>query len=68
MPSGVFAVVGGWFLTAISAFTVAFIMVYIFNYGGLIGIAIMLAVVAYVVYRTHALHHKRAKEEKGEVI
>ncbi len=65
--SGVFAVVGGWFLTAISAFTVAFIVVYIFNYAGLIGMIIMLVVVAYVIYRTHSIHYTRSKEEKGEV-
>jgi len=64
--SGVFAVVGGWFLTAISAFTVAFIMVYIFNYAGIVGMVIMLAVVAYVIYRTHVIHHKKTLEEKGE--
>ena len=64
--SGVFAVVGGWFLTAITAFTVAFIVVYIFNYAGIVGMVIMLAFVAYAVYRTHVLHRKKSLEEKGE--
>ncbi len=64
--SGVFAVVGGWFLTAISAFTVAFVMTYIFYYGDIPGMIIMLAVVAYVVYRTHALHKSKVLAEKVE--
>jgi phosphate/sulfate permease len=63
--SGVFAVIGGWFLTAISAFTVAFIMVYLFYYGELYAIFGMVIVVAYIVYRTH-LHHKKVAEELVE--
>jgi len=60
--SGVIAVIGGWFLTAISAFTVAFIMVYIFNYGGLYSMFGMVAVVAYVIYRSHIYHKKSTNE------
>lgn len=56
--SGVMAVIGGWFLTAISAFTVAFIMVYIFNYGGLYSMFGMVILVAYVLYRSHIYHKK----------
>ena len=63
--AGVVAVIGGWFLTALSAFTVAFILVFVFNYGGIIAIFIVLLLVAYLLYRTH-LHHKKAKEELEE--
>ena len=63
--SGVFAVIGGWFLTAISAFTVAFVMVYLFHFGDIYAIFGMVLVVAYVVYRTHA-HHKKATEESQD--
>jgi phosphate/sulfate permease len=63
--SGVFAVIGGWFLTAISAFTVAFVMVYLFHFGDIYAIFGMVLVVAYVVYRTHA-HHKKAAEESQD--
>jgi len=58
--SGVIAVIGGWFLTAISAFTVAFIMVYIFNYGGLYSMFGMVILVAYIIYRSHIYHKKSA--------
>lgn len=63
--SGVMAVIGGWFLTAISAFTVAFIMVYIFNYGGIYSIFGMLILVAYILYRSH-IYHKKATIESDE--
>ena len=63
--SGVFTVIGGWFLTAVSAFTVAFIMVYLFHFGELYAIFGMVLVVVYVVYRTH-VHHKKVAEETVE--
>jgi phosphate/sulfate permease len=63
--TGVLAVIGGWFLTALSAFVVAFIMVYIFHFGGAVGIFIMVAVVIYILFRTHVLH-KKSKESNTE--
>jgi len=68
--SGVFAVIGGWFLTAISAFTVAFIFVYTFFYGGKFTVFAMAAIAAYILYRTHILHRKskKAEDEDAEVV
>ena len=63
--SGVIAVIGGWFLTAISAFTVAFIMVYIFNYGGLYSMFGMVALVAYIILRSH-MYHKKANTDDDD--
>lgn len=63
--SGVMTVIGGWFLTALSAFTVAFIMVYIFNYGGLYSMFGMVALVAYIIYRSH-IYHKKANSENDD--
>ena len=63
--SGVLAVIGGWFLTALSAFTAAFIMVYIFNYGGLYSMFGMLGVVVYIIYRSHK-HHKKSTNVKDD--
>lgn len=63
--SGVLSVIGGWFLTAISALTVSFIMVYIFFYGELPALFGMLLIVAYFIYRTH-LHHKKASSKVKE--
>ncbi len=64
--SGVLAVIGGWFLTAISAFTVAFIMVYIFNYGGLYSMFGMIAVVVYIIVKSHIYHKKSSIEEDSD--
>jgi MFS family permease len=65
--SGVLAVIGGWFLTALSAFVAAFVMVYIFHYGGAVGIFAMAALVVYILFRTHVLH-KKSKQSKAEEV
>ncbi len=64
--SGVIAVIGGWFLTAISAFTAAFVMVYIFNYGGLYSMFGMIGIVIYILYRSHIYHKKSSKISEEE--
>jgi phosphate/sulfate permease len=65
--SGVLSVIGGWFFTAFSAFTAAFILAMIFSYGGILSIIVMIIVAAVVIYRTHALHKKRAAKEEGMI-
>lgn len=57
--SGVMAVIGGWFLTAFTAFTVSFIILYILHYGGIYSLFGMLILVGYIMFRTH-LHHKKS--------
>ncbi len=66
--AGVIAVVGGWFLTALTAFIAAFIIVLILNAGGFYAIIAMVGVVIYVAYRTH-IHHKNKnnKIEDNEI-
>jgi phosphate/sulfate permease len=54
--SGVISVIGGWFFTAFSAFTVALIIVILFYYGGVIAIVAVLLITIYLVYRTHSSH------------
>ena len=67
--TGVVTVVGGWFFTALSAFTVAFIVALILFKTGIIGILLMSFVALFVVYRTHVLHKKKSEEEKdGETM
>ena len=56
--SGVLAVIGGWFLTAFSAFTLALIMVYLFYYGQVYAIVAMSAFVIYLIYKSHRYHNK----------
>ncbi len=62
--SGVLSVIGGWFFTAFSAFTVAFILLTIFYFGGIIGIIAVLIVAVMAVYRTHRTHSKRIADLK----
>jgi phosphate/sulfate permease len=61
--TGVLSVIGGWFLTAIIAFTVAFIMAMIIYHGGMIGLFILVLVAAVMVFRTHLIHKRRSDEK-----
>jgi phosphate/sulfate permease len=56
--TGVFSVIGGWFLTAFSAFTIAFIVAFILYYGGIVAVFGLLAIAIFLVYRTHGIHKK----------
>jgi phosphate/sulfate permease len=63
--TGVFSVIGGWFFTALSAFTVSFIIALVFFYGEFYAIAGMVALAIYIVYRTHKIHlRQEIKEEE----
>lgn len=61
--SGVLSVIGGWFFTALSAFTVAFIFACIFYFGGPVAIVISLIAAAFIIYRSHKYHGKRLEEQ-----
>ncbi|MBN1157968.1 MAG: inorganic phosphate transporter [Bacteroidales bacterium] len=60
--SGVITVIGGWFFTAFSAFTLAFIMALLINLGGPWAIGILILAAITIIYRTHILHRKREAE------
>ncbi len=60
---GVFSVIGGWFLTALIAFTVALIVANIIYWGGIIAIFVVLLGAGFFIYRTHILHKKRESEK-----
>jgi len=62
--TGVISVIGGWFFTALSAFLSAFVMALIFSYFGFTAVFVMVALVAFVIYRTHFLHKKRVAENE----
>jgi len=61
--TGVFTVIGGWFLTAVSAFTVSCIFAALIYYFRLPATIILVLLAAYMVYNTHLLHKKRDREE-----
>jgi phosphate/sulfate permease len=62
--SGVLSVISGWFITAFSAFSMAFIVAFAFYFGGKFAIFPILGVAIYLMYRTHKLHDKRVDEQK----
>ena len=57
--TGVFSVIGGWFFTAFSAFTVAFLIAVIIKFGGFVAIMALILLAIFFVYRTHSIHKKR---------
>jgi len=61
--SGVLSVIGGWFFTAFSAFTIAFVMALIFYFGGIFAISLVLIMAGVLIYRTHRFHDRRLKEQ-----
>ncbi len=69
--TGVLSVIGGWFFTAFSAFTSAFLLALLFSWGGIYAIIVMVLIAGYIVYRTHSIHRNREakseEEEKEEV-
>jgi hypothetical protein len=63
--TGVVSVIGGWFFTAFSAFTIAFILASLFIWGGAVVIFIMILVALYTAYRTHKIHLKKEETVKA---
>ncbi len=64
--SGVFAVIGGWFLTAIIAFSVAAFVAWIISIGGRFMIFVFVAVAVLMIIRTHMIFKKRNQIEAIE--
>jgi phosphate/sulfate permease len=61
--NGVITVIGGWFFTALIAFTIAGIFATIIYYGELPAMISLALFALFIVYRSHRLHSSRAKEE-----
>ena len=64
--SGVFSVIGGWFLTALIAFTVSGIIALLIAVSGNFIIFVFVAVAILVVIRTHILFKKRSQSKAAE--
>lgn len=62
--TGVVSVVGGWFITAGAAFIIAALVSTIMNYGGIVAMYIMIALVIYLLIRSHIRYNKKKSEEK----
>jgi hypothetical protein len=62
--TGVLTVIGGWFLTALMAFTISFIFALAIFYLETPAVLILLGLAIFFIYRTHHLHKSREKEVK----
>ena len=64
--AGVINVIGGWFLTALTAFLAAAVVAYLISWH-MIMIPILLVVVALLIGRNTLIHRKKAKDVKKQV-
>ena len=68
--TGVLSVIGGWFFTAFSAFTISFLVSMLFFKGGIIVVIVMSIIAGFVIFRTHLLHkskHSHLYTEEDDV-
>ncbi|MEX0289002.1 MAG: anion permease [Flavobacteriaceae bacterium] len=64
--AGVLNVIGGWFFTAISAFTAAAVIAYIIHLGGVYAVAALLVIAFLLIGRNYLSHTREVKETKME--
>ena len=62
--TGVVSVVGGWFITAGAAFIIAALVATILNFGGVVAMYVMIALVIYLLVRSHINYNKKKSAEK----
>jgi len=62
--TGVFTVIGGWFLTAFMAFTVAGLFALSIHFLGAPGVIGIIIIGVLIISRNHRIHKKREKEEE----
>ena len=63
--TGVLSVIGGWFITAGAAFTIAFFVALLIYFGGTFAIIGMIALAVFMLVRSQLLYKKRKAKEKG---
>jgi phosphate/sulfate permease len=62
--TGVMTVIGGWFFTALSAFSVSFLIALFISWLNIYAIFILIGVMIFFIYRSHILHTSKEKAEK----
>ncbi|MUP44491.1 inorganic phosphate transporter [Gramella sp. BOM4] len=63
--TGVLNVIGGWFITALVAFSAAALFAAIIYYGGTVALVVLIIVALSLVVRSSILHSRKEKEEKS---
>ena len=66
--TGVLTVIGGWFMTALTAFTASFLFASIIWYGGPLGFAFLLVLGIWIIGQNHNRHMARAEDTELENI
>ncbi len=66
--AGVLNVIGGWFLTALSAFTVAGIFAYLIHLGGIVSVGILLLVVFALITNNYVRFYRKIRIQKQDAI
>lgn len=66
--AGVLNVIGGWFLTAITAFTGAGIVAFLIHLGGAWAIGLLFVLALVILVRNYLNHKKRSRELKEEYV
>lgn len=66
--TGVLTVIGGWFITAIVAFTVAGLVAAVLAWGGKVAIFVMFGLVMFLLYKSSKFHKKRKSEEAAQAV
>ncbi len=64
--SGVFTVIGGWFLTALVAFSVSALIAWVISVSGSFMIFIFIGIAIFMVIRTQILFRRKSKAKKEE--
>jgi hypothetical protein len=62
--TGVVSVIGGWFITAGAAFIIAALVASILIFGGVVAMYVMIALVIYLLVRSHINYNKKKSAEK----
>lgn len=66
--TGVISVIGGWFITAVAAFILCFLVALAMSLGGLTMASILIALSIVLLVRSNIKYKKKQAEEKGDVV
>ena len=66
--TGVFSVVGGWFMTAGAAFIMCFIITSILVMGKAVAVVLVISFVVFILYRSNKKYKEKESQEKGDAL
>lgn len=66
--AGVFNVIGGWFMTGISAFSIAAIIALVMYFGETVGIIGMIVMMAIILFKSNSSYDKKSENKKEQIL